>query len=83
MVANGERHREDGPAVIAKKGGQYWIEWYLNDKCHREDGPAIVIADEDGRIIVEEWWYEDEELKDVNSQEEFEAWKYMKSVGLI
>jgi len=35
---NGERHREDGPAVEWASGGK---DWYLNGKCHREDGPAI------------------------------------------
>ena len=35
---NGERHREDGPAVECSSGDKYW---YLNDKLHREDGPAL------------------------------------------
>jgi hypothetical protein len=35
---NGERHREDGPAVEHADGCK---SWYLNDKLHREDGPAI------------------------------------------
>ena len=35
---NGERHREDGPAVERENGDK---EWYLNGKRHREDGPAI------------------------------------------
>ena len=41
---NGERHREDGPAVEYASGTKHW---YLNDKCHREDGPAIEYADGD------------------------------------
>jgi hypothetical protein len=28
--AEGQRHREDGPAVICPSGREYW---YLNDKC--------------------------------------------------
>ena len=35
---NGQRHREDGPAVEFPNGTKYW---YLNGKSHREDGPAV------------------------------------------
>jgi hypothetical protein len=35
---NGERHREDGPAVEYPDGAKLW---YLNGELHREDGPAI------------------------------------------
>ena len=35
---NGERHREDGPAIEYPEGSKYW---YLNGRCHREDGPAV------------------------------------------
>jgi len=35
---NGERHREDGPAIESNDGSKYW---YTNGKKHREDGPAI------------------------------------------
>ena len=35
---NGERHREDGPAVELADGTR---EWFLNGKRHCEDGPAI------------------------------------------
>ena len=41
---NGERHREDGPAVEFSDGDK---AWYLNGKLHREDGPAVEY--EDGR----------------------------------
>lgn len=34
----GERHREDGPAVEYNDGGK---EWWVNGKLHREDGPAV------------------------------------------
>ena len=40
--ADGERHRENGPAVEYIFGSSYW---FLNDKCHREDGPAIEYSD--------------------------------------
>ncbi len=46
--ANGERHREDGPAVEWSDGHK---EWYQNGKLHREDGPAIEFSD--GR---KEWY---------------------------
>jgi len=35
---NGQRHREDGPAVEGTDGSKYW---YLNGQLHREDGPAV------------------------------------------
>jgi len=38
---NGERHREDGPAVEYISGTKYW---FLNGKIHREDRPAIEFA---------------------------------------
>ena len=40
---NGERHREDGPAIEYADGTKYW---YLNGKLHREDGPAVERADD-------------------------------------
>lgn len=39
---NGNRHREDGPAVETSNGDKFW---YLNDNLHREDGPAIEWSD--------------------------------------
>jgi hypothetical protein len=39
---NGNRHREDGPAVESADG---YKSWYLNGKLHREDGPAVELAD--------------------------------------
>jgi hypothetical protein len=45
---NGNRHREDGPAIIRPDGTQVW---YLNDKRHREDGPAIIWSNG-----TKEWW---------------------------
>jgi len=35
---NGQRHREDGPAIEHVNGRK---EWYLHGKLHRIDGPAI------------------------------------------
>lgn len=39
---NGQRHREDEPAVICPDGAQYW---YLNGELHRTDGPAVIWPD--------------------------------------
>jgi hypothetical protein len=36
-ILNGQRHREDGPAVEYADGSRCW---YLNGLLHREDGPA-------------------------------------------
>jgi hypothetical protein len=38
----GQRHREDGPAIDCANGDK---EWFLNGTLHREDGPAIEWAD--------------------------------------
>ena len=68
---NGNRHREDGPAVIYPDGTQ---SWWVNNKLHREDGPAVIYPDgtkewhvngnyhrEDGPVIIDadesQCWY--------------------------
>ena len=43
---NGQRHREDKPAVIS---GNYQV-WYFNGQRHREDGPALINGN------YQEWW---------------------------
>ena len=43
---NGERHREDGPAVERADGSKVW---YKNGSLHREDGPAVERSIKDGR----------------------------------
>ena len=82
----GERHREDGPAVEYPDGRKYW---YLNDKLHREDGPALEWSDgtkswylngnahrEDGPAVTStfsdycEWHVHDVEM----TEEEFNIW---------
>ena len=40
--AQGQLHREHGPAVECADGGS---EWYQNDQLHRLDGPAVIHAD--------------------------------------
>jgi len=41
IYKNGERHRDDGPAVIHANGNR---EWYKNGERHRDDGPAVIHA---------------------------------------
>mgnify|MGYP000497014347 FL=1 len=41
-LLNGERHREDGPALELSNGEKYW---YLHGKVHRTDGPAMEFPD--------------------------------------
>ena len=38
LSAEGNLHREDGPAVVYTNGHS---AWYRNGKLHRKDGPAI------------------------------------------
>ena len=45
---NGQRHREDGPAVEYADG---FKAWYENDRLHRLDGPAVEYADG-----LKRWW---------------------------
>ena len=74
---NGERHREDGPAIEYASGSKWW---YLNGKRHREDGPAIEYPNgekhwylngklhrEDGPAVelpsgTKRWFFNDEEV---------------------
>ena len=51
---NGQRHREDGPAIEWPDGGK---EWWLNGQRHREDGPAREFADG-----AKSWYLNGEEL---------------------
>jgi hypothetical protein len=78
-------HRMDGPAWISYyQDGSVSLEaWYLSGKLHREDGPARIQYRPDGSVEEESWWLDGEKVKDVTSQEDFEAWKYLKSVGLV
>lgn len=51
---NGERHREDGPAIELPGGAK---KWFLNGKRHREDGPAVEYSNRD-----REWWLNGDKL---------------------
>ena len=52
---NGERHREDGPAIEWLNGDK---EWFLNGQLHRDDGPAVEYADGPER----EWFLNGKEV---------------------
>ena len=48
---DGQRHREDGPAIEYYDGDR---EWYIRGQQHRQDGPAIERASG-----TREWWFND------------------------
>ena len=58
---DGNRHREDGPAIEYADGTKYW---FLNGKRHREDGPAVEYANGakywylDGKLLTEDQFNE-------------------------
>ena len=53
---NGQRHRDDGPAVELITG---YKRWYQNGFLHREDGPAIVFTNGN-----KEWWLNGQRHRD-------------------
>jgi hypothetical protein len=55
---NGQRHRDDGPAIIYFSGRK---EWYQHGLRHREDGPAV-----EGPGQLKEWWINGKEVKSPN-----------------
>lgn len=46
---NGQRHRDNGPAIEWADGAKYW---YKNGLLHRENGPAVEYIDG-----VKRWYY--------------------------
>ena len=75
--------REPQRKVKRRSGGSVESEqWRLDGKRHREDGPAWIGYREDGSVEKEGWWLDGEQVE-ISTQEEFEVWKYMKSVGLV
>ena len=70
---NGERHREDGPAVELVDGSKIW---FLNGKLHRTDGPAIEYANG-----TKEWYLNGKEvqMEDVLPDPKDQFWWRMKS----
>lgn len=61
---DGNRHREDGPAVIEYRedGRIREEEWWFSDRLHRagagpEDGPAVIVYREDGSVKQRTWYH--------------------------
>ena len=95
---NGNRHREDGPAIECADG---YKEWYLNGNRHREDGPAVEYADgskcwylngnrhrEDGPAIEcadgsKAWFLNDEEYSESDWKKEIAKIKKLSCDGRI
>jgi hypothetical protein len=48
LDAEGNRHRDDGPALVSTNGDKWW---YQHGKSHRADGPAIIYANG-----INLWW---------------------------
>ena len=70
-LLNGERHRDDGPAVIiyrqildeqsyTKSNGSILRQaWWLNGERHRSDGPALIGYRANGSILRQIWYLND------------------------
>ena len=67
---NGERHREDGPAIEYADGNKYW---YLNGKLHRDGGPAVECHNGD-----KHWYLNGKELSEEDYQVEIERRRRIK-----
>jgi hypothetical protein len=59
---HGNRHRDDGPALIYANGDKLW---YQHDNIHRDDGPAVEYANgrkfwylNNKHLTFDEWLYE-------------------------
>ena len=93
-LPNGQRHREDGPAIEYSDGAK---SWYQNDVLHREDGPAVELPDgskfwyqndvhhrEDGPAVEysdgpKEWWINGRQL----TEEQFNRRTHQASLQLL
>ena len=63
---DGERHRDDGPAVEDIDG---YLRWYKHGKLHREDGPAVV------NPVGKNYWHVNTRQY---SEEEYNSLMFMK-----
>lgn len=45
--------------VLTYNDGRKLVSHYLNDKLHREDEPAELSLDAKGRVIREDWYFDD------------------------
>ncbi|MFW5794455.1 MAG: hypothetical protein ACOCV1_03120 [Bacillota bacterium] len=70
-MKNGEYHREDGPAIIYRRGFSYMAHfvWYNHGKEHRIDGPALYIFNENDKIVNRQYFIFGEQVseKDISS----------------
>lgn len=62
---NDQVHREDGAALEYPDGDKVW---YVSGEVHRLDGPACEFKNS------KHWYYHDQWIKEISSQEEFEQW---------
>ena len=51
LNSNNKLHREDGPAIVCRNGGEFWI---LNNKSHRVGGPAHKFSNGQYEWIVDD-----------------------------
>jgi len=68
---NGQRHREDAPAVECSDGTKFW---YQNGRRHRINGPSHEYSNGE-----REYWILDEKL----TKEQFEAFQIMWKQTLL
>lgn len=59
--ADGEHHREDGPAVVrwSPVGALEYAAWFRDGKLHRGDGPAVIVAGGDGEPSQASFFHRD------------------------
>lgn len=61
LNADGEVHRENGPAVVHEQYTRPGVgEWFIHGKRHRDDGPAVVDSLEMPEF--HEWWFRGEQV---------------------
>ncbi|MFW5794462.1 MAG: hypothetical protein ACOCV1_03155 [Bacillota bacterium] len=68
-MKGGKYHREDGPAIIYRRGLSYMAHfvWYNHGKEHRIDGPALYIFNENDKIVNRQYFIFGEQV----SEEDF------------
>jgi len=77
-LLNGNRHREDGPAIEYSDGGE---EWWINNQLHREDGPAIMHSNG-----YKAWYRHGKKLKEFKSQPkrlDYDGWTEYRLNGKL
>lgn len=67
--AAGQRHRDDGPAVISF----FLMEWWCHGKKHRDGGPAVHIRQWDSRRLM--WFVDGVQHRGGNHPADMESWE--------